>query len=196
VAGGVPVTAAPVIWIEPHHEEWPKEFARIAQTIRAALGERALRIDHIGSTAVAGLDAKDVIDVQVTVTHLLDAAPLRTAGFAESVGFQDHRPPGADGPDEDWSKRFFTQPDGMRRVNVHVRARGRPNQRYALLFRDFLRAKPRAAEAYARLKHGLAGVLHDSGTYADVKDHAVDLIVIAAEDWAAATGWQPGPSDG
>src|SRR5262249_52478566 len=161
--------------------------------IRASLGERALRIDHIGSTAVPGLAAKPVIDVQVTVDDLADAEPLLTTGFEEKVGFSDHRPPGADGPDADWRKRFFNPPTG--RANVHVRVQGRANQRYALLFRDYLRAHPDAARAYEELKRGLARHLRDIGPYTDVKDPACDLIAIAAEAWAAATGWEPGLSD-
>jgi GrpB-like predicted nucleotidyltransferase (UPF0157 family) len=142
---------------------------------------------------VPGLAAKPVIDVQVTVRELAGAAPLRDAGFEEKVGFGDHRPPGAAGPETDWQKRFFNPTSG--RANVHVRVEGRPNQRYPLLFRDYLRAQPEAARAYEELKRGLARHLPDTGTYADVKDPACDLIAIAAEAWAGATGWEPGPSD-
>jgi GrpB-like predicted nucleotidyltransferase (UPF0157 family) len=59
-----------------------------------------------------------------------------------------------------------------------------------LLFRDYLRAHPDATVAYARLKRALAALGIDRGTYADVKDPVCDLILIAAEDWAARTGWQ------
>jgi hypothetical protein len=62
---------------------------------------------------------------------------------------------------------------------------GWPNQRYALLFRDYLRAHPRAADAYARLKRGPAQRLGDDlAAYTDIKDPACDLIVLAAEAWA------------
>ena len=182
-----------MILIEPYSERWPQDFRRIAERIRAAMGERALRIDHVGSTAVPGLAAKPVVDVQVTVAELADAQPLADAGFEESLGFGDHRPPGADGPDADWEKRFFNPPVG--RANVHVRVDGRANERYALLFRDYLRAHPHAAKAYEELKRGLARHLPDTGTYADVKDPACDLIAIAAEAWAEATRWEPGPTD-
>ena len=72
---------------------------------------------------------------------------------------------------------------------------GRANQRYALLFRDYLRTHPTTAAAYAELKRRLAQNLADPDTYPDVKDPAVDLIYFAAEEWAAATRWNPGPSD-
>jgi GrpB-like predicted nucleotidyltransferase (UPF0157 family) len=78
---------------------------------------------------------------------------------------------------------------------VHVRIQAAANQRYPILFRDYLRAHPASAEAYAELKRRLAQHLADARTYPDVKDPAVDLIYLAAEAWAAATGWQQGPSD-
>jgi GrpB-like predicted nucleotidyltransferase (UPF0157 family) len=184
-----------MILIEPYSERWPGEFRRIAERLRSALGDRALRIDHIGSTAVPGLAAKPVIDVQVTVAVLADANPLGDSGLEEVTVDGDHRPPGATGPDADWQKRLFGL-RGSQAANIHVRVAGRANQRYALLFRDYLRAHSLAAEAYAELKRGLARHLSDRGTYADVKDPACDLIAIAAEAWATATGWEPGPSDG
>ena len=62
-----------MIEIVPYQDRWPGEFAAIGRRLRSALGDAALRIDHIGSTAVPGLAAKDVIDVQVSVLDL-DAA--------------------------------------------------------------------------------------------------------------------------
>lgn len=184
-----------MILIEPYSERWPGEFRRIAERLRSVLGDRALRIDHIGSTAVPGLAAKPVIDVQLSVAVLADANPLGDSGLEELMVYGDHRPPGATGSEADWQKRLFRL-DGSQAANVHVRVAGRANQRYALLFRDYLRAHRLAAEAYAELKRGLARHLSDHGTYADVKDPACDLIAIAAEAWAAGTGWEPGPGDG
>jgi GrpB-like predicted nucleotidyltransferase (UPF0157 family) len=179
-----------VVIVEPK-ASWPTEFEAISKSLHDALGPLALRIDQIGSTAVPGLPAKDLIDVQVTVAAL-DQGRLvpafARAGFLDQNIGQDHRPPGARGSDDDWRKLFFQAGSG-RPVNVHVRVAGRPNQRYALLFRDYLRAHPESAAAYARLKRALAALGIDRGVYADVKDPACDLIFIAAEAWAAQTGW-------
>jgi GrpB-like predicted nucleotidyltransferase (UPF0157 family) len=76
-----------------------------------------------------------------------------------------------------------------------VRVDGRLNQRYPLLFRDYLRTHPATAEAYAELKRHLAENLADRVIYTEVKDPAVDLIYLAAEEWAAASHWMPGKSD-
>jgi GrpB-like predicted nucleotidyltransferase (UPF0157 family) len=176
--------------VEPK-ARWPADFEAISDSVRHELGELALRIDHIGSTSVPGLPAKDVIDVQVTVASLDRdrlVPALARAGFVDRAIGNDHRPPGATGPDADWEKLFF-QPRAGRPANVHVRVAGRPNQRYPLLFRDYLRAHPDAAAAYAALKRALATLGIDRGVYADVKDPACDLILIAAEAWAARTGW-------
>jgi GrpB-like predicted nucleotidyltransferase (UPF0157 family) len=182
--------------IVPYSQNWPAAFEATARKIRAALGPAALRIDHIGSTAVPGLPAKNVIDIQVAVADLGAADALAAAGFRPFAGAgEDHRPPGDDRPDTEWSKRLFVEPQDERRANVHVRVLGNANQRYALLFRDYLRARPASADAYAELKRRLAAHMPDTFTYADVKDPAVDLIALAAEEWAAATSWEPGPSD-
>jgi GrpB-like predicted nucleotidyltransferase (UPF0157 family) len=182
--------------IAPYSPHWPAAFQAIAKQIRRALGPAALRIDHIGSTAVPGLPAKNVIDVQVAVEDLGAADALAAAAFRPFPDpVYDHRPPGDDSPASEWTKRLFLEPVDERRANVHVRVLGYANQRYALLFRDYLRAHPTTAEAYAELKRRLAAHMPDTASYADVKDPAVDLIALAAEDWAAATSWEPGPTD-
>jgi GrpB-like predicted nucleotidyltransferase (UPF0157 family) len=181
--------------IVPYAERWPGEFAGVGRRLRGVLGERALRIDHIGSTAVRGLDAKDRIDVQVVVADLGDANPLGGAGYVEFAPVADHEPPGAEAGRGNWTKRLFQSAPDERAANIHVRVEGRPNARYALLFRDYLRAHPAAAAAYADLKRRLAAELPGIERYTEIKDAACDLIVVAAEDWATATAWQPGPSD-
>lgn len=185
-----------LIEIMQYNEQWSEEFQRIREPLREALGALALRIDHIGSTSVPGLAAKDVIDVQVTVAEL-DAAAIAAA--LEPLGYtlrtditNDHLPPGRNDPQEEWQKLFFRAPEGQRRTNLHVRRTGRANQRYALLFRDYLRADPHVAKAYEQIKLALAR-LHpeDMEAYYDVKDPACDLIIAAAELWAAQTGYKP-----
>ncbi len=185
--------------IVPYDPSWPGEFEAIAADVRRALGPLALRIDHIGSTAVPGLAAKDVIDVQVSVAALDPEAdlvePLRAVGFVPHTIDRDHRPPGRDGPAADWAKRLLVETPGQRRVNLHLRVDGRPNQRYPLLFRDYLRSHGAAATAYGAVKRQLAGLSLETGVYADVKDPVCDLIMVAAEEWATRTAWAPGRSD-
>jgi GrpB-like predicted nucleotidyltransferase (UPF0157 family) len=184
--------------IVPYQKSWPVEFSMLAGTLRRALGDLALRIDHIGSTSVAGLAAKDIIDIQVTVSQLDQAVEqaLKGAGYTrhETI-LQDHIPPGSTGSADDWIKWLFKPPEGQRPTNLHVRLAGHHNQRYALLFRDYLRTHPATARAYAELKLRLAEHLADPQMYPQVKDPAVDLIYLAAQEWAQAIGWEPGPTD-
>jgi GrpB-like predicted nucleotidyltransferase (UPF0157 family) len=186
-----------MVTIVPYKPSWPGEFQELADLLRGSLGELALRIDHIGSTAVPGLAAKDRIDIQVTVASLAPSVKkaLNNLGYQRLEHLRDHPPFGIEANEGDWNKWVFKPPPGQRPTNLHVRVAGRPNQRYALLFRDYLRTHPASAEAYAELKRRLADNLADPDTYPDVKDPAVDLIYFAAEDWTAATSWQPGPSD-
>jgi GrpB-like predicted nucleotidyltransferase (UPF0157 family) len=189
------------IEIVPYTTEWVEEFRTLAARLRAGLGDLALRIDHIGSTSVPDLPAKDVIDIQITVASLDPGESIRQglvrAGFVlEPAIGEDHRPPGEEGPDEDWRKKFARETPGEKRTHIHIRVAGRRNQRYALLFRDYLRAHPLMAEAYARLKFRLAEFHRDDrAAYADIKDPTVDLIALPAEEWAQRIGWDPGPSD-
>lgn len=185
-----------MITIVPYDPQWPLEFTRLAEPLRQALGALALRVDHIGSTAVPDLAAKDVIDIQVTVRDLSAAVAtaLATLGYQRFGEISwDHLPPATTGPDSDWQKWFFRPPATQRRTNLHVRVEGRPNQRYPLLFRDYLRAHPIARDAYGIIKQQLARYHpeDDMEAYYDVKDPVCDIIWGAAEEWAQATAWQP-----
>jgi dephospho-CoA kinase len=178
--------------------QWPAQAALLAARIRHA-DPRILAVDHIGSTAVPGLPAKDVLDLQVTMASMADAdsaaEALAAAGFPRWPGsWRDTAKPQHPEPG-DWAKRLHGNADPGRPVNVHVRAAGSPGWRFALLFRDWLRADPGAAEAYLAEKRRLAG-LHASdpstGRYARAKE---DWFSQAADPqmnrWALHTGWKP-----
>jgi GrpB-like predicted nucleotidyltransferase (UPF0157 family) len=179
-----------------YQELWVDDFARIAGRIRDLVGPAAVRIDHIGSTAVPGLGAKDVVDVQVTVADLgaVDAVttPLRAAGFRQGSAVEYDVFPGMPATDPGLRKRFMREPEGRRRAHVHIRERGRFNQRYALLFRDYLRASPAARAAYELAKRQAAQVFPASiEGYLALKQPALDLVFEAASLWAAQVGWSP-----
>jgi len=187
-----------MVEIVAYKSSWTHEFREIASVLRLGLGKLALRIDHIGSTSVPGLAAKDVIDIQITVMtldqELLSA--MLALGYSQPEGiWRDHRPAHASESEAEWQKWLFNPPPHQRRTHTHVRVQERANQRFALLFRDYLRSHPATAEAYAELKRRLAQHLADQRMYPEVKDPAVDLIYLAAEEWATSTHWQPGSSD-
>jgi GrpB-like predicted nucleotidyltransferase (UPF0157 family) len=188
-----------MISIIEYQPAWQEEFTKIGGVLRQALGPLALRIDHIGSTAVPGLAAKDIIDIQVTVNSLEPEIErtLQSLGYNRLEHItEDHIPPGKLGSSDDWAKRLFKPPASHRATNVHIRLEGHPNQRYPLLFRDYLRTHPEVAQAYAQVKQALAKYHgNDLDAYYDVKDPVCDIIMVGAEDWCAQTHWGPGPSD-
>lgn len=187
--------------IVPYKASWAGEFAAIARPLRQGLKDLALRIDHIGSTAVAGLEAKDRIDVQVTVESPNQFGPVKSAlqvlGYVEAPDIRfDHVPPCGPFDESEWEKRYFRPPADQRPTNLHVRVEGKANQRYALLFRDYLRRHSSMAAAYAEVKRKIAFYHEDDiEAYCEIKDPVCDIIISGAYDWAQRAAWLPGLSD-
>jgi GrpB-like predicted nucleotidyltransferase (UPF0157 family) len=178
---------APII-VVGYDANWPEQFQAIGTRVRSALGSAALRIDHVGSTAVPGLDAKPIIDVQVSVTSLTPDAPFRAP--LESLGFE------LEPENPDRTKRYFRSPPKMPATHLHVRPAGAFDEQLNLLFRDYLRSHPETAREYARTKWALAERFrNDRPGYVRAKEPTVWSILVAAHDWAQASGWFPGPSD-
>ncbi len=175
------------IRVIPYQERWPQEFADIAADLSEVLGDCVLAIDHIGSTSVPGLAAKDVIDIQLTVADLLDpeiSKRLKQGGYTRfTAEFTDSFVAMADDSPE-LQKRMARQKEGQRRIHIHIREKGRFNQRYPLLFRDYLRASEVTRNAYALLKERLAQLFPESSEgYYFIKDPLMDLMYEAAEQW-------------
>jgi GrpB-like predicted nucleotidyltransferase (UPF0157 family) len=180
-----------------HDPAWQARAAVLLEVLPAALGPSAVRVEHIGSTAIPGMAAKDVLDLQVSVIDLDAAArafdaPLSTHGFQRLPYERDHVPAGRVDDPAAWAKRFWIRrghPDGD--VNLHARLVGSRNERAALLFRDWLRSHREAVAAYSAFKTALVDAVPDAAAYTDLKDPIVDLVLAAAEPWAAATDWTP-----
>ena len=190
------IDVATRIEMSPPKPQWRDDLARLRDALSRAV-PAAASIHHIGSTAVSGLLAKNVIDIQVTVQRLQDVAPaaLEAHGFTHVAHLiEDHCPPGMELAGPELAKQFFRA--SARPANVHVRERGRFNQRYPLLCRDYLRAHPGAARAYGAIKEQLARRFpEDAEAYYDIKDPVFDLIMAGAEAWALRTGWSEPPAD-
>jgi GrpB-like predicted nucleotidyltransferase (UPF0157 family) len=175
---------------------WPERAAVLAAELRGRLGPLAERVEHIGSTSIPGMAAKDILDMQVSVADLDAAAaafdrPLDELGFERFPYCYDHVPAGRGDDQERWVKRYWRRRGDGGDVNLHVRRVGSPNERLALLFRDWFRAHPGAVAGYALFKTELSADVPDLDRYTDIKDTVVDVVIVAAEEWAAATGWRP-----
>jgi dephospho-CoA kinase len=180
VATGTP--AADPGGLVPADPAWADQGRRALARLATACGHRARRIDHIGSTAVTGMDARDIIDLQVTVESLTVADDL--AGDLLRAGYPrvdaitaDRRYDGGEGL---LPKRFHASADPGRPTHVHIRVDGEPNQRFALLFVDWLNASPAARTDYLAVKR-------------TADDGAVGRWFLDAYPrarlWADSTGW-------
>jgi dephospho-CoA kinase len=174
---------------------WPSAAARLIGRISPALGDRAVAVEHIGSTSVPGMTAKDVVDLQIEVRRLSDAdAPefvkaLTDKGFPRSEGNnEDTVHPWA--PDQSsWRKRFHGSADPGRVAHVHVREHGSAGWESALLFRDWLVANPTERDDYADLKRALAPNAPTITDYSIAKEPWIAGALERARDWARHTGW-------
>ena len=192
-----PRTGGPVIM--PARQDWPSQAARLIARLQAAAPHEIPAVEHIGSTAVPGLDAKDVLDLQLGVRDMAAAdriAPLLAeAGFPRWPGVVSDNPkPGHPDP-ADWVKRLHGNADPGRAVNVHVRTVGSPGWRFALCFRDWLRNDAAARADYLAEKNRVARRhLTDKSTAgyaADKEGWFTDYAAPRMEAWAQRTGWQP-----
>lgn len=158
------------IRIVDHDPAWAGRFQAERQRIVDALGDRALRVEHIGSTAVPGLAAKPIIDIDLSVADLDDEAAwlpdLLAAGYVLRV-----REPG---------HRMVRTPELD--VHLHVCAIGSEWERVHLVFRDWLRQHPDDCVRYEDLKRALAERdWADMNDYADAKSDLVHDILARAE---------------
>lgn len=153
---------------------WPHLFAREATRIRAALGDRALLLEHVGSTSVPGLAAKPKIDLLLVVANTADEPAYVPA--LEAAGYVLHiREP-------DWYEhRLFKGPDTA--INLHVFSLGCEEIERMLRFRDWLRTNPADRELYERTKRELARQEWKYvQNYADAKSAVVQEILARARE--------------
>ncbi|WP_078894252.1 GrpB family protein [Streptomyces sp. CT34] len=178
------------VTVVEYRPEWPREFERLAGQLRDALGDLAVAVDHVGSTSVPGLPAKGCIDVQVRMTSIDEA---RDVPLLAAIGFRCRPEPWNHhevSPGQRCRKLVFAPPIGARRSNVHLRDSAGPNTRFALLFRDYLRADGTAREAWGAFKQRLAVSVPDLLEKGQIKAPATEVLMDGAERWAFETGWQ------
>jgi dephospho-CoA kinase len=173
----------------PYNPQWPDAAHRIIKRLQTACGAKALRVDHIGSTAVPRLDAKDVIDIQITVESL-DVAdelaePLANAGYPRMEHITSDTP--HEGDPALWRERIHGAADPGRPARIHVRVDGWPNQQFALLFTDWLKANPAVHEEYLAIKRKAL----EAPDYAAAKEPWFAEAYGRAWEWAETTGWRP-----
>ncbi len=159
---GRPAPAGNPLVVEPD-PSWPAAASRLAARIAAAVGDRGRGVDHVGPTAVAGMPAADVLDLQLGVPDATDVTELRDA--LATAGFPPCPTPGAIGT--------HATADPGRPARLVVRPVGSPEWRASLLHRDWLRAGAPGAPRSGR------GDTPPADTLA------------WAQKWADSSGWSP-----
>lgn len=139
------------IALSPADPAWSRLFEEEEARLLAGFGSHLVALEHIGSTAVPGLDAKPIIDILGGVTSMAAAdallEPLCAAGWDTSPEFNATLS----------DRRFLLRwPGGVRTHHLHLVVFGSEAWRVPLLFRDRLRAHPQLARQYRDLKYALA----------------------------------------
>lgn len=178
------------VTIAGYSDRWPTEAAKLAAVLLRAVPS-AVAVEHIGSTSIPGMAAKDCLDVMIIVEDLQIS---RADSGLGSLGFR-RRPEQWNNLEEaggkNWPKMVFAPPAGGRPVNVHVRTAGSATTRLALLFRDHLRAHPVRTRWWSELKTEAATAAVDLAGYGRIKYPAWCLLMELAEAWARDTRWEP-----
>jgi dephospho-CoA kinase len=159
---------------------WPAQATRLGERLTLAGAPRIQRVDHIGSTSVPGLAARDILDLQLTVATIEDAAAL--AEPLAAAGFPQVRP------------HVHASADPGRPATVYLRTADSPEWRHALLLPAWLRSNPEEQAAYESLKRKLSTdhqADEDSTAYEAAKKPWLAEATARAEQWATATNWQP-----
>jgi len=164
-----------ILELVPYDPKWPGEFDRERRRLADRLGVRAIRIDHHGSTAVPGLAAKPIIDIQISITplHPLDA----TIAALDDLGYV-HVPH----PDDAFCPFFHRPAEWPHTHHVHAVEAGGLEERRTLAFRDYLRRNPVVAREYEQLKRQLAA-RHNAGeldSYPGGKTGFVECVIRTA----------------
>jgi GrpB-like predicted nucleotidyltransferase (UPF0157 family) len=176
------------IVVSDYDRNWPHLFEQERTRIENTLGSFTLAIEHVGSTAVPGLPSKPIIDLLVGVPSL-EAAEGRCIKPIEGLGYIYMPEYGSWLPGE----LFFRKgPPGPWTHHVHLMEPSCPRWEALLVFRDYLRAHPEAARAYADIKRSLASSSKDNiEAYRTGKTMFVEDTTAKARVWRADAGKSP-----
>ena len=162
------------IEVVDYDPSWPRRYEEERDRIAAALGDAVVAIEHVGGTAVPGLPAKPVIDIMVGVPDI-ERAGQAVAGLI-NLGYQYVPELESQLPERRYFRRGTPETH-----HVHMVTMGSDFWEEHVLFRDYLRSNPQAAEEYGKLKRGLANRFRfDRDAYRAGKVPFIDTVVDAA----------------
>ena len=157
--------------VEKYDAAWAQDFRQIEQELKEALGDLALRIEHVGSTSVKGLSAKPIIDLDIVIPDYscFDAvvAALETIGYIHEG---DLGIPGREA-------FKYSGKEHLRRHHLYVCTETSEELKRHLAFRDYLRSHPEAVREYSRVKEeGAALYPEDIDKYIEYKSPCIEKI--------------------
>jgi GrpB-like predicted nucleotidyltransferase (UPF0157 family) len=158
------------------HDEWARLFEKEKELLLTSFGDRIIAIEHVGSTAIPGVPAKPLIDMNVAVSSLDDTyinefvAPLEKLGYHYMHKFPD--------------RRFFAKgPEAQRTHHLNLVELSSEEWRNSILFRNYMRRNKSACEEYAALKQKLADQFaEDRASYTKAKEKFIQKIIQTAKD--------------
>lgn len=163
---------------------WVENFQLLKEKVLNEANDMILDIQHIGSTAIPAMWAKDVVDVQCAIQTFDDMEHVKRIFLL--LGFeyldhikQDHVPfHDQDYFDDNWEKRFFKGEYNKQKFNIHIRKLNSKNWQFALRFKDYLTENKDAFISYLQLKQRLAEANVDIKNYCLIKDSAIDMLAL------------------
>jgi GrpB-like predicted nucleotidyltransferase (UPF0157 family) len=164
-----------LVRLVPYQPAWAELFRQEAERLSAALGDRVVRVEHVGSTAVPGLDAKPILDIVVAVRDMTDAAvfeeALKPLGYIHKA--QNDRP----------GRLYFVKrlPDDRSTHHLNITELGTECWFTHVAFRDYLREHPEAREEYQKLKLNLVSrSSSDRAAYQEGKEEFIQRVLAIA----------------
>lgn len=158
----------------PHNKKWAELFEQEKKILKKTFGDLIIAIEHIGSTAIPGIPAKPIIDMNIGVKSLAVACGMK--GVFEKLGYE-YRPyiPGVHKRELKRQKLYAKGSEAKRTHHAHVTVYRSNYWNNDVLFRDYLRKNPARAKQYASLKRKLAQQYgSDRRTYGKNKERFID----------------------
>jgi len=169
------LTLGAAVELVPYDPRWPDDYARIRDKLEGLLGPYAMAIEHIGSTSIPGIAAKPLIDIDIILRSSADVPSATQILLTEN-----YEPRGNRYDDDVWA---FMRRDGKPPERIYLCPPNNRTHERRVIFRDYLRAHPTEAAAYAALKLKLAKThRHDGDRYTAEKRYFVDAIIEKASD--------------
>jgi GrpB-like predicted nucleotidyltransferase (UPF0157 family) len=165
--------------LAPYDEHWPAQFESEKSRIAVVLGASAVAIEHIGSTAVPGMTAKPVIDIQAGFEGKYQPEIWATA--LAPLGYESLGEAGVPG------RWYFRKRSGARNFNLHAVCFGGAHWRNNLLIRDYLRLNPPCAAEYAAAKRRALEASRMLIGYSDAKSEFIAAMIRRAADYFSST---------